>query len=361
MYTVVFLVAGVALVAGVPQGGQFTPEQVDGNNPFPQEPLGVEGEFSLGGQTGTFPQEDLGAGDDFSLSGSDRRTPGGQQAGSQRPHNAQRVGSQRPQGGQRQSPQRPIGGQHDSQGFICVKDGVYEDPKQCDKYWVCEGGVARSLFCDDGLVFDIFKANVGSADPCESPYVVDCGERLLLQEATYPSKYCPRANGIYADPDPQVCFRFFTCIQGLSTPTDCITGLHFDETTGLCNWPDSVGRTDCVADKANTCTNNGAFCCTGEQVINNQGVLLPHPTFMDAEDCQKFYVCLNGQTPQESSCSLGQVYNDKTMMCDFPENVPDCVGWYENNPLFDVAYDDADGDGIRDFGDRRDFAQTSVN
>lgn len=71
------------------------------------------------------------------------------------------------------------------------------------------------------------------------------------------------------------------------------------------------------------CANNGAFCCTGERVINSQGVELPHPTYINPDDCQKFYVCLNGQTPQESSCSLGQVYNEKTMMCDFPEHVPE--------------------------------------
>lgn len=42
------------------------------------------------------------------------------------------------------------------------------------------------------------------------------------------------------------------------------------------------------------------------------------------EDCQKFYVCLNGVTPREQGCSLGQVYNEETGKCDEPENVP---GW----------------------------------
>ncbi|XP_069961273.1 protein obstructor-E isoform X3 [Cherax quadricarinatus] len=225
-----------------------------------------------------------------------------------------------------------------NQEFNCVEDGVYEDPNQCDKYWVCEGGQAIPKLCDDGLVFDLLKAEAGGVDPCEYPYVVDCGSRTFLQNATYPSKYCPRRNGIFSDPDPAVCTRFYTCIKGLHTVTDCTSGLHFDEQTGICNWPEQVARSGCEEDKMAACTNNGAFCCTGERVINAAGVELPHPTYINPDDCQKFYVCLNGQTPQESSCSLGQVYNEQTTMCDFPENVPECKGWYKDHPEFAEYY-----------------------
>ncbi|XP_064111826.1 protein obstructor-E-like isoform X1 [Macrobrachium nipponense] len=243
--------------------------------------------------------------------------------------------------------------------FICPEDsGVYEDELQCDKYWVCEAGVAKAQLCDDGLVFDIFKADAGHVDPCESPYVVDCGLRLELQPATFTSEFCPRKNGIFADPDPSVCSRFYTCIKGHATATDCTSGLHFDESTGNCAWPATANRVNC-SETARACV--GDFCCTGSPVVTADGVTLPHPTYANVDDCQKFWVCLNGATPQESSCGLGQVYNERTMMCDYPEYVDECKDWYVGNPLFDAVYEDTNNDGRVDFGNRRDFSQTSIN
>ncbi|KAK7014053.1 chitin binding, partial [Halocaridina rubra] len=221
--------------------------------------------------------------------------------------------------------------------FQCPKEfGVYEDDAQCDKYWVCEQGIAKAKLCEDGLVFDIYKADAGHIDPCESPYVVDCGIRLRLQEPTFTSEQCPRKNGIFADPDPTVCNRFYTCINGHATPTDCSAGLHFDETTGNCAWPESSGRTNCSS-SSKTCV--GDFCCPDEVVVSADGVTLPHPTFPNLVDCQRFWVCLNGNTPQESSCSLGLVYNENTRLCDYPENVPECTGWYRDHPQFADYYE----------------------
>ena len=68
---------------------------------------------------------------------------------------------------------------------------------------------------------------------------------------------------------------------------------------------------------------DGFSCPTGE-VIGPNGRVLPHPTFAHPEDCQKFYICRNGVTPQYGSCSAGSVYNDITFQCDDPENVQ---GW----------------------------------
>jgi len=44
----------------------------------------------------------------------------------------------------------------------------------------------------------------------------------------------------------------------------------------------------------------------------------------------------------------------------------DCVcfcseDWYKDHPNFKVLYHDADGDGKKDFGDRRIFDQVNVN
>jgi hypothetical protein len=51
----------------------------------------------------------------------------------------------------------------------------------------------------------------------------------------------------------------------------------------------------------------------------------PHPRYPHPTDCQKFYVCLNGVTPREQNCDLGEVFNTNSKQCDLPENVAE---WY---------------------------------
>jgi len=68
------------------------------------------------------------------------------------------------------------------------------------------------------------------------------------------------------------------------------------------------------------------FECPSEGQVDSRGMLIDHPKFAHPEDCQKFYVCLNGVTPREQGCSDGTVYNEEQQRCDAPENVP---GWYE--------------------------------
>ena len=53
-------------------------------------------------------------------------------------------------------------------------------------------------------------------------------------------------------------------------------------------------------------------------------VLLPHPS-----DCQAYYVCQDGVTPDKRGCPKGQVFNKKTSSCDKPANVPDCEDTYK--------------------------------
>lgn len=69
------------------------------------------------------------------------------------------------------------------------------------------------------------------------------------------------------------------------------------------------------------------FECPSEAQVDNRGMLIDHPKFAHPDDCQKFYVCLNGVTPREQGCSDGTVYNEEQQRCDVPENVP---GWYES-------------------------------
>lgn len=68
------------------------------------------------------------------------------------------------------------------------------------------------------------------------------------------------------------------------------------------------------------------FSCPKEPPQDSRGQAVAHPVYAHPQDCQKFYVCLNGITPREQGCSIGEVYNEETQKCDSPENVP---GWSE--------------------------------
>jgi hypothetical protein len=64
--------------------------------------------------------------------------------------------------------------------FTCpVKDGTFEDLRQCDKYYECYDGVAEERLCPDGLVFDPFS---NRREPCDHYFNVDCGDRLELRK-----------------------------------------------------------------------------------------------------------------------------------------------------------------------------------
>ena len=64
--------------------------------------------------------------------------------------------------------------------FICPeKDGYFEDPRQCDKYYDCYDGIPEERLCPDGLVFDPFSRK---REPCDHYFNVDCGDRLDLRK-----------------------------------------------------------------------------------------------------------------------------------------------------------------------------------
>jgi hypothetical protein len=78
--------------------------------------------------------------------------------------------------------------------------------------------------------------------PPPPPYIT------TLAETPKPNHYCPRRNGFFAHPEPAVCNKFYNCIEGEHTEITCTAGLHFDEFTGTCVWPDAGGRQGCNKD-----------------------------------------------------------------------------------------------------------------
>lgn len=77
-------------------------------------------------------------------------------------------------------------------------------------------------------------------------------------------------------------------------------------------------------------TASGFSCPKDQPKMDARGQVVTHPKYPHPTDCQKFYVCLNGEDPRDLGCQLGEVYNDETEMCDAPENVPGCEDWYKD-------------------------------
>lgn len=56
---------------------------------------------------------------------------------------------------------------------------------------------------------------------------------------------------------------------------------------------------------------------------------MTHPRYADPEDCQYFYVCINGDTPRRNGCKLGQAFDDVAKRCQWARKVPECKDWYK--------------------------------
>lgn len=54
----------------------------------------------------------------------------------------------------------------------------------------------------------------------------------------------------------------------------------------------------------------------------NESIAATHPRYADPEDCQYFYVCIDGVIPRRNGCKLGHVFDERTKICDWPRNVP---------------------------------------
>jgi len=197
--------------------------------------------------------------------------------------------------------------------FVCPKkNGLFKDEYQCDKYYECKNGVAREKLCDDGLVFDPSKRS--NANRCQSSLAVDCTGREQLQPAR-PSGVCPRRNGVFEHPDPTVCHVMVSCIGGVPTVISCPADLIFDIKTGVCGWPKDIQREGCRRREGSL---SDGFKCPLEKQHSYYGDLVIHSRYPFPNDCQKFYICMNGITPRVHSCTAGLAFNPKTIECEKP-------------------------------------------
>ncbi|XP_063593487.1 uncharacterized protein LOC134770492 [Penaeus indicus] len=194
-------------------------------------------------------------------------------------------------------------------------DGYFADSVQCDKYYDCQDNVLTEKLCPDGMAFNDLNPRI---EKCDFTFQVDCAGRPELQPAQ-PTEVCPRQNGYFPHPDPKICNKFYYCAAGSGSLITCPDGLVFSLKTGNCVWPDAAGRSGCAS------TNVLNFTCptSGFDIQRDA-----HPRFPDPDDCQYFYVCINGKDPRRNGCAFGQVFNSVTKACDSPKEVPECADYY---------------------------------
>ncbi|KAF4525421.1 hypothetical protein B566_EDAN004164 [Ephemera danica] len=228
----------------------------------------------------------------------------------------------------------------------CPDDGFFADESQCDKYYACTNGVIDERLCPDGMVFNDFSHK---HEKCDLPFGIDCSQRpklrlkllrnfihsdklmLYITEEPQPSEHCRRKNGYFQHEDAKICDKFYYCVDGKFNMIMCPDGLVYSEKVGICTWPDEAKKKGCASEALTSFYDyepmSDVFKFTCPKTNTTGGAV--HPRYPDPEDCQFFYVCINGEIPRRNGCQLGKVFNEATGNCDNPKNVPECVDWYK--------------------------------
>ncbi|XP_055301219.1 protein obstructor-E [Sitodiplosis mosellana] len=193
-------------------------------------------------------------------------------------------------------------------------DGFFADSEQCDKYYACSDGQMTEKLCPDGMVFNDYSSD---QEKCDLPYNLDCSKRPKLQEPK-PSLNCPRRNGYFAHKGS--CDKFYYCVDGMYNMIVCPAGLVFNPRTGICTWPDEAQKKGCSSEEL------FKFICPKV----DEGTAATHPRYADPEDCQYFYVCINGEQPRRNGCKLGQAFDDVSKRCEWARKIPECADWYKD-------------------------------
>ncbi|XP_025831507.1 protein obstructor-E [Agrilus planipennis] len=193
--------------------------------------------------------------------------------------------------------------------------GYFADVEQCDKYYECKDGQITEKLCPDGMVFNDFSIEY---EKCDLPFNIDCSQRPKLQEPQ-PSTNCPRKHGYFPHPNPSTCDKFYYCVDGQFNMITCPSGLVYNPKTGICAWPDEAKKKGCSSEEV------FQFECPKV----NETFGLTHPRYADPDDCQYFYVCINGNVPRRNGCKLGQVFDDVGKKCEWARKVPECADWYK--------------------------------
>lgn len=115
----------------------------------------------------------------------------------------------------------------------------------------------------------------------------------------------------------------------------CPSGLVFNYRTGICTWPDEAQKLGCSSEGKSKKRHESPTICYiilllwFLDIFNfscpkvDEHTAATHPRYADPDDCQFFYVCINGEEPRRNGCKLGQAFDDASKRCDWARKVPD--------------------------------------
>ncbi|XP_046463447.1 protein obstructor-E-like [Daphnia pulex] len=179
------------------------------------------------------------------------------------------------------------------------------DKEQCDKYYICDNGVAIPQLCEDGTVFYFSIGN------CVLLNGADCDGRPLLQESIK-TKHCPKKTGLFPHEDPAQCNKYYQCLDGRPTLIKCPDMLLFDRLRGVCDYADLADTSNCLLEPS-------PVVCPGNATPDVGNRLIAHPT-----DCNKFFFC-ESAIPRPLACEEHLAFDLATLTCIERSKVHRCI------------------------------------
>nr|CAH0102526.1 unnamed protein product [Daphnia galeata] len=175
------------------------------------------------------------------------------------------------------------------------------DKEQCDKYYICDNGVATPKLCEDGTVFYFPIQN------CVLLNGADCNGRPLLQESIK-TNHCPKKTGLFPHEDPVHCDKYYQCLDGHPTLIKCPDLLLFDRVRGVCDYADLADTSNCLLEPSPIVCPSGIMASSSSSLdVGNR--LIAHP-----KDCNKFFFC-ETTIPRPLACEKHLAFDLETLTC----------------------------------------------
>uniref|UniRef100_A0A1I8MSR0 Chitin-binding type-2 domain-containing protein n=1 Tax=Musca domestica TaxID=7370 RepID=A0A1I8MSR0_MUSDO len=218
----------------------------------------------------------------------------------------------------------------------CVEGKQYQDPANCSAYFLCCSGELVSKSCETGYYFNGKECELDVNNQCWPKDVETCSDGELRPDDDNCAAYykccsngwvaevCPdneyfnweteacefdaehecreaapcKTGEKYADPEN--CSAYYECCGGVFKPQYCEAGYLY-----------ASAEAECVLDTKNE-------CWTDEEDDNGCNTDCPggykNGTFVEGDDCDTFYICVNGEL-QLQSCGYGMYYNNVSRSC----------------------------------------------
>ncbi|XP_025090347.1 peritrophin-1-like isoform X2 [Pomacea canaliculata] len=116
-------------------------------------------------------------------------------------------------------------------------------------------------------------------------------------------------------PHPTSCTQFLGCVYGQQYTMHCPSGLNFNPTLHLCDWPDNAG---CVVPPA---PQTQISPCTGCDLSSLCPSHVTYYQFPDWTDCTAYYICTRGVVSRVT-CPSGLYYHFLQWSCAQQEDAP---------------------------------------